>query len=47
MSPQQKRLAVQQAYPGGAWANKVNAMSDAQIHATYTRLLSAGKLNNS
>lgn len=45
MSPEQKRLAVTRAYPGGAWASRVEKMSDAQVHTVYTRLLSAGKLN--
>lgn len=47
MSPEQKRNAVLRAYPGGHWANKVNRMTDAQIHTIYIRLLDAGKLNNS
>ena len=45
MSPEQKRLAVTLAYPGGAWASKVEKMSDAQVHAVYIHLFSAGKLN--
>jgi len=45
MSPEQKRLAVILAYPGGGWASKVEKMSDAQVHTIYTRLFSAGKIN--
>lgn len=47
MSPEQKRYAVQQAYPGGHWAKRVSAMSEAQVHTTYMRLLNAGKIKKS
>jgi hypothetical protein len=45
LSPEQKRQAVLQAYPGGNWANKVIKMTDAQIHAVYIRLTSKKKEN--
>jgi hypothetical protein len=47
MSIQQMRAAVANAYPGDGWALKVHKMPDKQVHATYMRLLNAGKLNES
>lgn len=44
MSPQQKRVAVANAYPSAGWANKVQKMGDAQVHTIYMRLMNAGKL---
>lgn len=44
MSPERKRRAVALAYPGENWARKVAAMSDAQVHVTYMRLLNNGQL---
>ncbi len=45
MSIHQMRTAVANAYPGDGWAMKVHKMPDKQVHATYMRLLNAGKLN--
>lgn len=44
MSPEQKRAAVANAYPGAKWSQKVQAMPDAQVHTVYIRLMNAGKL---
>jgi hypothetical protein len=44
VSPEQKRRAVENAYPGIKWALRVAAMSDAQVHTIYTRLLSEKKI---
>lgn len=39
MSPEQKRAYIRQAYPWPKWEAKVDKMSDAQVHATYTRII--------
>lgn len=44
MSIEQKRVAVAKVYPFPRWAAKVKLMSDAQVHATYMRLMNAGKI---
>ena len=44
MSIEQMREAITKAYPGGTWAGKVAKMSDAQVAATYQRMMNAGKL---
>lgn len=36
----QKRTYVKEAYPWPSWEAKVDKMSDAQVHATYIRLIS-------
>jgi hypothetical protein len=41
MSPAQKRAVVIARYPG---SEKIQKMSDKQIHVIYMRLLSKGKL---
>lgn len=46
MSPAQKRAKVLTAYPGDRWKVKVGKMSDAQVHATYTRMLNAGQFKS-
>lgn len=38
MAHQHVREAVKKAYPSRKWARKVDAMSDAQVIAIYTRL---------
>lgn len=35
----QKRKYVKEAYPWPSWEAKVDKMSDAQVHATYIRLI--------
>lgn len=40
----QKRTAVKNAYPGEAWAKKVDAMPDNKVVAVYLRLKSQGKV---
>lgn len=40
-----KREAVKAAYPGNAWQQKVQKMSDNQIVAVYFRLKAQGKVN--
>ncbi|QFG08727.1 hypothetical protein PBI_INGRID_53 [Arthrobacter phage Ingrid] len=44
MSIHQMRAAVANAYPGGAWALRVQKMPDKQVYSTYMRLMNAGKL---
>jgi hypothetical protein len=44
MSPEQKRAAVSNAYPGDGWRTKVSKMQDKQVHSTYMTLMNAGKL---
>lgn len=44
VSIEQMRKAITDAYPGGSWGGRVQAMSDKQVAATYNRLLNAGKL---
>jgi hypothetical protein len=44
MSVEQMRKAVEEAYPGEKWKNKVKHMSDNQVLAVYTRLLDKKKL---
>lgn len=44
MSTEQKRAAIAKSYPGQKWQDKVAKMSDAQVHATYMRLLNAKQL---
>lgn len=44
MSPAQKREALKKSYPGPKWADKVDKMSDKQVHATYMRLLNNKQL---
>lgn len=44
MSPEQKREALKRSYPSKTWSDKVDKMSDKQVHATYMRLLNANKL---
>lgn len=44
MNTERKRAVLSWAYMGGRWLNKVLAMSDAQVHATYNYMLSNGKL---
>lgn len=44
MTIHQMRNAVANAYPGDGWSAKVRNMPDKQIHATYMRLMNAGKL---
>lgn len=46
MSPAQKRAKVLTAYPGDRWKVKVGKMSDAQVHATYTRMLNSGQFKS-
>jgi hypothetical protein len=41
MSIEQKRAKLLEKYPGSA---KIKQMKDAQVHATYMRLLNEGKL---
>lgn len=41
MSPAQMRAALLDRYPGSA---RIAYMPEKQVHAMYTRLLSAGKL---
>jgi hypothetical protein len=41
MSTEQKRAALLAKYPGSA---KIMQMKDAQVHATYMRLLNKGQL---
>lgn len=38
------RKAIMSVYPGGHWQKRVESMSNAQVQATYTRFLSAGKI---
>jgi hypothetical protein len=44
MNMHQKREALKGAYDGQKWIDKVNAMSDAQVTATYLRLKSQNKV---
>lgn len=44
MSPEQKRNAIANAYPGAGWALKVQKMTDQQVHVVYMRLMNAGKV---
>lgn len=44
MSIQQMMTALKNSYPGEKWHKKVDNMSNAQIYATYQRLLHAKKL---
>lgn len=44
MTVNQMRGEISLAYPGGAWAARVNRMSDNQVIAVYHRLSTTGKL---
>lgn len=44
MSPEQKREAIKDVYKSASWDLKVSKMSDAQVSAIYTRMLSKGQL---
>lgn len=44
MSPERKRAIISWVYPGDKWLDKVNSMSDAQVHVVYMRLLNNKKL---
>lgn len=46
MTAERKREIVSMAYPGDKWKNRVKAMPDRQVHATFMRLLNQGKLKN-
>ena len=46
MSTAQKRAKVLTAYPGDRWKVKVGKMSDAQVHATYMRMLNNGQFKS-
>lgn len=46
MSIEQMRKAITDAYPGGTWGGRVQAMSDKQVYSTYMRLMNAGKLKS-
>lgn len=39
-STQQKRAFLKQQYPWPTWEQKVDKMSDQQVHATYIRMIS-------
>ncbi|QFG09160.1 hypothetical protein PBI_SPORTO_52 [Arthrobacter phage Sporto] len=41
MSNEQKRAAVAKAYPGASWAQKVQRMSDAQVHTIHMRIINS------
>ncbi|QFG09345.1 hypothetical protein SEA_SLOOPYJOE_51 [Arthrobacter phage Sloopyjoe] len=45
MSPEQKRVAVAKAYPGAKWAQKVQKMSDAQVHTIHMRIINKTNYN--
>jgi len=45
MNQVEMRKKVADAYPGAQWRKKVEKMSDAQLYATYRRLLSSGRIS--
>lgn len=46
MSTAQKLALIKTAYPGDRWQERVKTMSDAQIHATYMRMLNNGQFKS-
>lgn len=44
MSPEQKRAAIKRVYSSPNWEDKVDKMSDAQVHNIYIRMLNKGEL---
>lgn len=45
MSREQMVQEIRRVYPGDYFANKLEKMSDKQIYAMYTRMMSAGSFN--
>lgn len=44
MNDAQMRAALMAAYPGPSWTAKVKKMTEAQVFATYRRLVEAGRI---
>ena len=45
MSREQMSAEIRRVYPGDYFAKKLEKMSDKQVYAMYTRLLSNGSFN--
>ena len=46
MTSDEYRKRVKQAYPGQKWSDRVDKMSDAQLFATFQRLVNQGRIKN-
>lgn len=44
MTTSQERERLKEVYPSKKWTDKVNAMSDSQVHAVFVRLKNQGKM---